>query len=194
MQMPTIMRLCNQSAALICLSPGVFNNSPISSYKHSRYTSYEVSFYKTNRTIHKWASIILVIPLLLSLITGILLLVKKEFSYIQRQTVKGQSDIPTIPFAKVLNVAKSVSSANISDWKDIDRLDVRPNKGVIKIRSDNSTEIQIDATSGDILNIAHRRSDFIESLHDTTHFQDNANLWLMLPIAIGSLLLLFTGL
>ena len=153
-----------------------------------------MSLYRTNRKIHKWVSIVLAIPLLLSLTTGILLLVKKEFNYIQPQTIKGQSKVPTIAFARILTIANSITSADIGDWKDVDRLDVRPSKGIIKIRSHNSTEIQIDFTTGEVLSVAQRRSDFIETLHDGTYFEDNANLWLMLPVAIGALLLLITGL
>jgi len=45
-----------------------------------------------------------------------------------------------------------------------------------------------------VLQVAQRNSDFIESLHDGTFFQKNANLWLMLPSAIIALVLLITGL
>ena len=152
-----------------------------------------MSFKKTNRTIHKWASIIIAIPLLISFVTGVLLLVKKEFSVIQPPTMKGQASVPTINFDNILIAAKSVEQAQIVTWEDVDRLDVRPGKGLIKIRSNNSIEIQIDAVSGDILHVAKRNSDFIESIHDGTFFEKNANLWLMLPTAIIAIVLLITG-
>lgn len=152
-----------------------------------------MSFKKTNRTIHKWGSIIIALPLLIVCVTGILLLLKKEFSFIQPPTVKGTSEQPTLEFQQVLTIAKSVTVAEINNWKDIDRLDVRPNKGLIKIRSNNDVEIQIDSGTGDILHVAVRRSDFIESIHDGTFFEKRANLWLMLPVGIISLLLLITG-
>lgn len=152
-----------------------------------------MSFKKTNRTIHKWGSIIIALPLLIVCVTGILLLLKKEFSFIQPPTVKGTSEQPTLEFQQVLTIAKSITIAEISNWKDIDRLDVRPNKGLIKIRSNNDVEIQIDSGTGDILHVAVRRSDFIESIHDGTFFEKRANLWLMLPVGIISLLLLITG-
>ena len=152
-----------------------------------------MSFKKTNRTIHKWASIIIAIPLLVVLVTGILLLVKKEFSYIQPATVKGQGNSPSISFEQIFDVAQSVKSAEINTWRDINRLDVRPDKGVIKVRSENSVEIQIDSKTADILHVAVRRSDFIESIHDGTFFEKNANLWLMLPVAIASVVISITG-
>ena len=152
-----------------------------------------MSFNKTNRTIHKWASIVIVIPLLVVFVTGILLLTKKEFAFIQPPTAKGEGSIPSISFDQVLSIANTVERAQISSWDDIDRLDVRPGKGIIKIRSQNSIEIQIDSRTGDILHVAQRRSDFIESIHDGTFYQKNANLWLMLPVAITALVISITG-
>lgn len=152
-----------------------------------------MSFSKTNRTIHKWGSIIIAVPLLVVFVTGILLLVKKEFSVLQPPTARGVEQVPTIAFAKVLDVAKTIKSAEIASWEDVDRLDVRPGRGIIKIRSNNRVEIQIDASNGEVLHVAQRNSDLIESIHDGTFFEKNANLWLMLPVAITALLLLITG-
>ena len=152
-----------------------------------------MSFKKTNRKIHKWASIVIAIPLLVVLITGILLLVKKEFEFIQPPTAKGQGKVPTVSYEQVLVTAQSVEIAEITSWDDVDRLDVRPGKGIIKIRSNNSFEIQIDSISGEVLHVAKRRSDFIESIHDGTFFEKNANLWLMLPVAIASVVIAITG-
>lgn len=152
-----------------------------------------MSFKKTNRTIHKWGSIIIALPLLIVCVTGILLLLKKEFSFIQPPTIKGTSPVPSLSFEQILSAAQSVDSAEIHNWDDINRLDVRPTKGLIKIRSNNDVEIQIDSGSGEVLHVAIRRSDFIESIHDGTFFEKNANLWLMLPVGIISVILLFTG-
>ena len=152
-----------------------------------------MSFARTNRKIHKWGSIIVALPLLIVVISGILLLVRKEFSYLQPPTQRGITTEPNIPFSAILTQAKSVSQAQINSWQDIDRLDVRPSKGVIKIRSNNQWEIQLDSFNGTILQVAYRRSDFIESLHDGSFFHKNANTWLMLPSGVVLLVLLITG-
>jgi len=150
-------------------------------------------FKKANRLVHKWVSIVIAIPLLVVFVTGILLLTKKEFDFIQPPTARGESTVPSISFDQVLAVANTVERAQINSWDDIDRLDVRPGKGIIKIRSRNRFEIQVDGRTGDILHVAKRRSDFIESIHDGTFFQKNANLWLMLPVAITALVMAITG-
>lgn len=150
-------------------------------------------FKKANRLVHKWVTIVIVTPLLVTFVTGILLLTKKEFDFIQPPTTKGESTIPSVSFQQVLSIANSVERAQISSWDDVDRLDVRPSKGIIKIRSNNSIEIQIDSQTGDVLQVAKRRSDFIETIHDGTFYQKNANLWLMLPVAITALVMAITG-
>ncbi|WP_286262790.1 PepSY-associated TM helix domain-containing protein [Thalassotalea atypica] len=153
-----------------------------------------MKFSSFNRTTHKWASIIIALPLLLVIITGILLLVRKEFAALQPPSQKGIATIPSIGFEQILSAAKSVKEAEVHSWEDVDRLDVRPSKGIIKIRANNSWEIQIDGQNAQVLQVAYRRSEWIESLHDATYFQDSANLWLMLPVGIALLLLWLTGL
>lgn len=152
-----------------------------------------MSIQKTNRIIHKWASIVLVLPFLVILISGILLLLKKEISFIQPLTAQSDNRVPSITFEQILIAAKSVEQANITDWDDINRLDVRPNKGITKIRSHNSIEIQIDNQSGAVLQVAKRNSELIEAIHDGTFFEKSANIWLMLPISIILLVISFTG-
>lgn len=153
-----------------------------------------MSFRKINRSTHKWASIIVAIPLLIILVTGILLLVKKEFSYLQPPSAKGIASQPSISFDVILQQAKTVEQAQVTSWDSIERLDVRPSKGIIKIRTNSQWEIQLDAKTAAILSVAYRRSDTIEQIHDGTYWQKNANLWLSLPVAISLLLISLTGL
>jgi uncharacterized iron-regulated membrane protein len=151
------------------------------------------SLSRLNRNIHKWLSLIFALPLLVILLSGILLLSRKEFAFIQPPTSHGQSNVPSISFAQILQQAKTVEQAEISSWDSIDRLDVRPEKGIVKVRAKSHWEIQIDSQSGEIKQVAYRRSDIIEKIHDGTLLQSNANLWLMLPTAIALLILLVTG-
>ena len=153
-----------------------------------------MSFRKVNRSTHKWASIIVSIPVLIIIVTGILLLIKKEFSYLQPASQIGVSNVPSISFDVILQQAKSVEEAQVESWDSIDRLDVRPSKGIIKIRTNSQWEIQLDSETAEILHVAYRRSDTIEQIHDGTYWQKNANLWLSLPVAITLLLISLTGL
>jgi uncharacterized iron-regulated membrane protein len=151
------------------------------------------SLSRVNRNIHKWLSLLIALPLLVTIFSGILLLTRKEFAFIQPPTSQGVGNVPSISFAQILEQAKTVEQAGISSWDSIDRLDVRPDKGIVKVRAKSSWEIQIDSQSGEIKQVASRRSDIIEKIHDGTFFQSKANLWLMLPVTMALLSLSVTG-
>ncbi len=140
---------------------------------------------KLNRRVHRWAAIITALPVLIVIITGIILQVKKELDWVQPPTKKGERAVLALSFDNILDIASTVPDAKIQDWKNIDRLDVRPGKGVIKVRAKNRWEIQIDSSTGDILQVALRRSDFIETIHDGSFFHKSFKLWVFLPSAIA---------
>lgn len=149
---------------------------------------------KTNRQIHFWGSAIIILPVIIVIGSGLLLQVKKEFTWVQPKTEKTEARDLTLSFDEILLTAKTVKEANISSWKDVDRLDVRPGKGVTKIRAKNSWEIQIHNKTSEVLAVNYRRSDLIEAIHDGSWFHDHAKLWLFLPAAIILLVLTLTGL
>lgn len=148
---------------------------------------------RLNRSTHRWASIVIALPFLVIVITGILLLVKKEFAYIQPSSAKGAGKQPTIAFSKILSAVQTVTQAEVTSWQDIDRLDVRPSKGIIKVQTKSHWEVQLDAITGEVLKTNFRRSDIIEQLHDFTYWQDSANLWFTLPISIALVIISIAG-
>ena len=139
---------------------------------------------KWNRKIHRWGSIVIALPLLLIIVTGVLLQLKKQSSWIQPPTVRGSSSEPTLTPAEVLVAVRAIPEARVSTWEDIDRLDVRPSKGIVKVRCMNRWEVQLDASTGEVLQSMMRRSDLIESLHDGSWFYDSVKLWIFLPVAL----------
>tara|TARA_R110002096_G_scaffold199271_17_gene383136 strand:- start:7400 stop:7966 length:567 start_codon:yes stop_codon:yes gene_type:complete len=151
------------------------------------------SWNRFNRKIHYWGAIICAIPVLVIIGTGIILLLKKDIAWIQPPTQRGASKVPMLPFERILAVSQAVPEADISDWNDVDRLDVRPSKGIVKVRAENRWEIQIDNESGEVLQVAFRRSDLIESIHDGSWFHDKAKLWVFLPSAVLLFILWITG-
>ncbi len=151
-------------------------------------------FVQFNRVVHRWGSIIVAVPVLVVILSGLLLLLKREFSWIQPASQRGGSKELVLGFDQILEIAKTVPEAGIESWEDIDRLDVRPSKGMLKVRAENRWEIQIDTRSGEILQVAYRRSDLIESLHDGSFFHDKVRLWVFLPSAVVLLGLWLTGL
>lgn len=153
-----------------------------------------VNWKRLARKTHYWCSAIIVIPFLIILFSGMLLQVKKQLSWVQPPTMEGRGDTPEIPFSRVLEIAGTVPEADIAGWDDIARLDVRPGRGIVKVRATNGWEIQLDHQTGDILQVAYRRSDTIEAIHDGSYFQESAKPGLFLACAVGLLLLIITGL
>ena len=147
-----------------------------------------------NRKIHYWGSIIITLPLLIVIASGILLLLKKDAAWIQPPTSKGISDgVPQLSFQQLVNSAGSIKEAQISSWEDIKRIDIQPGKGMAKVVSANNYEVQVDTKTGKVLQVAYRRSDVIESLHDGTYFHDSVKYLVSLPTATILLVLLISG-
>ena len=126
---------------------------------------------------------------------GILLMLKKEIEWIQPKTQKGieREAIPEKTLTELYAVAKSVEHAEINNWADLERVDVKANKGIVKFVSATNWEVQVDANTAEILQVAFRRSDIIEQIHDGSFFADWAKLWLFLPAGIILFVLWITG-
>ncbi len=148
---------------------------------------------RDSRKIHRVGAIVVALPFLIVLVTGLLLQLKKDVAWIQPQSQSGVASIPTLTFDQILEITKTVPEAEVNSWEDIDRLDVRPDKGMVKVRAVNHWEIQIDTQTGDILQVEYRRSDIIEALHDGSWFADAAKYWIFLPAGIIVLVLWITG-
>ena len=149
---------------------------------------------KLSRLLHRWGSIIALLPITIIVFSGIVLQLKKESAYIQPPTQLGTGTEPTIGFDRILEVVRTVPEAEIESWEDVDRLDVRPGKGVVKVQCKNRYEVQIDIETAEILQVAFRRSDLIESIHDGSYFNDHFKLWVFLPAGIVLATLVLTGL
>lgn len=150
-------------------------------------------FARPSRKIHRVGAIITALPVLIVIVTGLVLQVKKEFEWIQPGTAKSEAMGMEASFDQVLEAVKTVKEAGVQSWDDIDRLDVRPDKGVIKVRAKNRWEVQLASADAKVLQVAYRRSDFFEELHDGSWFSDGAKLWIFLPSAIIMFLLWLTG-
>ena len=153
-----------------------------------------MKYNRVNRKIHYWGSAICDLPILIIIVTGLLLIFKKDSNWIQPPTIRGVAKQPEITFAEVLEVAKASDKIAINNWSDINRLDVRPSKGMLKIRSNNGWELQIDTKTKDILSLEYRRSDIIEAIHTGTFFSKLVSYTVFLPAAVILLLLWITGL
>lgn len=147
-----------------------------------------------SRKLHRWGSVATMLPFLVVIATGILLLLKKEFHWIQPSTAEGPFGPPSIGFDRILAATMAVPEAAVFSWDDIDRLDIRPEDAIAKVHCKNGYEVQVSTVSGEPLQVAYRRSDLIESIHDGSFFHERAKLWVFLPNAVILFMLWLTGL
>jgi hypothetical protein len=142
-----------------------------------------------NRKVHYWASAIVALPLLVIISSGLLLQAKKQSAWVQPPERRGTGKVPEISFDDVLDQVKQVSGMHVTGWDDINRMDVRPGRGVVKVWLHNGYEVQVDLGTGQVLQVAYRRSDLIESIHDGSFFGgDWTKLGLFLPTGVTLLL------
>lgn len=147
------------------------------------------------RQVHYWLSLAIIIPAGIIFFAGTLLMVKKDFAWIQPPSSKGAviDELPAISFEDMLSAGQIDAAVGINAWSDIDRIDLRPGKGIAKIRAKSGWEVQLDTATGDVLNVAYRRSDMIEAIHDGSFFSKGVKRYIFLPTAILLIIMWATG-
>ncbi|UWX54737.1 PepSY domain-containing protein [Maribacter litopenaei] len=155
------------------------------------------------RKLHRTTGALLFFFFLFISITGLLLGWKKNSSgLILAKTEKGTSTelsewlpLDTLKLTALKIFRDSISSETSLE---IDRIDVRPDKGVLKFKfKDNFHGIQLDGATGALLKIENRRSDFIEQVHDGSILDrylgtSNGQIKLFYTSVMGLSLLLFS--
>lgn len=152
-----------------------------------------MKLHQVSRNIHYWGAILCAVPLMIVLATGILLLLKKQIPWIQPPTQHVEQVAMVLSPTDMLRVVDAMPNVRVDGWEDIDRIDIRPQKGIAKVITTEHVEVQLDLNTGAVLQIANRRSDWIESLHDGSYFGDSIKYMVFLPTAVILFLLWITG-
>jgi len=146
--------------------------------------------------LHRWLGVTAGIVLLLTSITGILLLVKKDYAWIQPETMAceegGIEDLQ--PLSKVCEAVFALGLPQFQTEADIARIDFRPGKRLHKVISKHDyLEVQVCAVSLKTSGPKERRSDWLESLHDGSWFGDFAHDRVMPLVAMILMFLASSG-
>jgi len=153
-----------------------------------------MTFNYANRRTHAWISMCFAVPLVVVIITGILLQLKKQLPFVQPIERAGVTHEPVATPAQYLEAINRGKLDGAVTWKDVQRVDIRPSKGIAKVILKSDVEYQVDLGTGHVLQRELRMSDFIESLHDGSFFAgDISKLGIFLPAAIGLLVLWVSG-
>jgi uncharacterized iron-regulated membrane protein len=148
-----------------------------------------------NRKVHYWATIVVGLPILIIIGSGIVLQLKKHWTWVQPEEKRGTGTTPAIDMEEILAAVQREPGMAVGGWDDVNRIDVRPGRGIAKVWLKSGWEVQVDLGTGRVLQNAYRRSDLIESIHDGSIFAGEwSKLGLFLPAAVGLFLMWMTGL
>lgn len=129
---------------------------------------------KLARKIHRTTGAALFVFFFVVALTGLFLGWKKHSGgLILADSYKGRSTDPKdwLPIHALREAAIKHARENIAAKisPEIDRIDVRPDKGMVKfIFVEGYWGVQVDLTTGELLHIERRYSDLIENLHDSS--------------------------
>lgn len=136
-----------------------------------------VAFY-----IHLWLGVIATVALISISITGILLNHKRGLGLMPDVSHEPTAEFTaSLPLERLAAAAvEAAPQAARNDWKPgdavdvgfIDRMDVRPRNGYVKVRLRDtaSTEMTVDIASGTVLHTGRRGDVFLEKLHSGEAF------------------------
>jgi hypothetical protein len=128
------------------------------------------------RSLHRKVSIPLFLFFMVMAVTGFLLGLKKNTGL-----------LPPTQTGSSLNLSAWISVDSLADLAagylrdsvscdlspELDRIDYRPEKGIAKfIYKHHYWGLQLDCTTGELLSVEKRMSDFVESLHDGSVLDD----------------------
>lgn len=142
---------------------------------------------------HLWLGIITTGTVLILGISGILLNHKRPLGLMPDVAHEPSGD-----FAAALPLATLVDAASAAAPRaapaGVDRMDVRPRDGIVKVRfrDDVVTEVTLDVNDGSVLHVGERNDVFLEKLHSGEIFGDN---WILLSDlgAVALIILVVSG-
>ena len=154
------------------------------------------------RKVHRTTGALLFVFFFLTACTGLLLGWKKHSGgVILPKSYQGTSTNKEdwLPIHTLHKKAIEVMTAHAPGVShELDRIDIRPDKGMVKfVFVESYWGVQLDCTTGELLHLESRRSDFIENLHDGSYFDyvlatNYGQIKLVYTTIMGSALLIFT--
>lgn len=145
------------------------------------------------RKLHRWISLLIAIPFIITLVTGILLATRGFNSWVQPSYPKLASSELKVSFEQILQAAQSIPEAEITRWEDVSQIDIRPSSGTVRVRSKSLWEVQIDGATGEVTAKGPRRFPLLIAVHEGAYFGPWVRYGIFLPSAVGVLFLLISG-
>lgn len=154
---------------------------------------YTLPMFRMMRKYHRWVSIIITLPFVITLVTGIILATRGFNTWVQPEYAPVKTNL-TVSFDQILQAAKSVPEAQIQSWKDVSQIDIRPSTGNIRLRAKTTQwELQIDGVTGQVTGKGIRRFSTLVALHEGAYFGPMVRYGIFFPSALGVFFLLVSG-
>lgn len=145
---------------------------------------------------HLWLGVIFTVALTAIAVTGILLNHKRGLGLMADAAHEPSGQFGTaLPLARLAELGLAAGApASPFDVRLIDRMDVRPRDGIVKVRLRDaaSTEATLDINDGRVLHVAPRGDVFLEKLHSGELF-GGRGVWLSDAGAGALVVTLLTG-
>jgi len=146
------------------------------------------------RRWHRRAAVLVAIPFTVILVTGILLQLRNRVAWVSPPPPTGSPGNPRLSPNELIAIAQGIAGAQVKDWRDIDRIEIRPKQGITTIRTHNHWELQIDSQKGEVLSAGIRQAGLVLAIHEGNWFHPLAPLWIFLPTGIILIWVVFSGL
>lgn len=161
----------------------------------------QAALLRTARKLHRVTGAALFVFFFIIALTGLLLGWKKQTGLLP-PSQKGSSVHPAdwlaVDSLRLRANAYLLDSVSKDLSTEVDRIDIRPDKGMVKfVYKDHYWGLQLDCTTGNVLQADRRASDFLEQIHDGSIMDLGLNtgsdlLKLFYTTVMGLALLLFT--
>jgi uncharacterized iron-regulated membrane protein len=141
------------------------------------------------RKYHRIISIFIALPFSIILLTGLVLLLRNQFEFIQPEAIKMEknSSLNYLTYEQIIEKTGAPQ-------EQIDQIILRPKKFHLAIRLKNGEELQMHPQTGEILKKAMRRTNFLIDLHQGSLAGDFGQYFIAFPTALGLVFLLISGL
>lgn len=139
---------------------------------------------------HLWLGVIIAFLVITISVTGIMLNHKRVFGFMPGTDFKQpEAFAASLPLPELARMAGEAVAPEIAA-SGIDRMDVRPDKGIIKVRFNDTyiTEVTLALHDGSLLVKGLRNDSFLEQLHSGDAFGKEG--YLLSDLAAGALILL----
>lgn len=148
--------------------------------------------------VHLWLGVLFTAALLVIAITGIVLNHKRGLGIMPEvEHAPGAPFANALPLATLAEIglrAAAPAGASVDPVAQVDRMDVRPRDGYVKVRLRDAavTEVTVDLTDGRVLDVGARGDAFIEKLHSGEIFGKR---WVLLSdaAAVALVITLISG-